>query len=194
MSATEYGNYIPLLVPPLITGLAGTALGFYLGRWQKHREIFYVRKLETYDSFRAALYDFGVTCRSSGSNWVEAVRASQALQRSFNEASFYMSQSLLSDIRAKMRPAYERLEKMRSFLEPTYVSEQLAKVLELKDVSACRKAVSELLTVLEDYSASGPGPFEPLCDAIPEIIEMLKKDLGSEKLGGSFYQGFRRSR
>ncbi len=189
MNAAEYGNYIKLFLPPLITGLTGTALGFYLGRWQKHRELFYIRKLETYNSFRSALYDFGVTCRSSSCNWVEALHASQALQRSFNEASFYMPQSLLEDIRAKMRPAFDRTKNMHAFVtNPASEFDKLGAALELNDANACRKALKEFLSVLNDFSTSGPGPFEPLCDAIPEIIEMLKKDLGSERLGGSFYQ------
>jgi len=122
----------------------------------------------------------------------EAIEASNALQKSFNEAGFYMPESLLVDVRAKMQPAFARLRNMYAFIKsPASEFERLVGTsIELHDHAASRKALEDLRTILTDFSP-GPGPFEPLCDAIPEIIEMLKKDLGSERLGGSFYRRFR---
>jgi hypothetical protein len=169
---------------PALGGMAGAMLGWYLGRWQRHREYFYQKKLDAYSSLVAALLDFAANCGPAPltvPNLKRVMDSYAAAMRTLHMAGLYMGKRLRDDLFKRTTASSDALRAAFEFLD---------------NINKIRAGTFSLDTDFEsfkeDMRVKGnwvgiPGPFKPLSDAIPEIIDMLKADLGVEKLGGSFY-------
>lgn len=171
------------IVGPVLAG----AIGYLLGRWSKHKQIIYSKKVELYSTLVKELLNFILYCAPRKNltfkQYTDTIRAFNNLQQAFHETGLFMPRKLYEDIQCKFSPAIKRIGSIATFFE------RIHKLKEgNKDINVpFDKFKQETLESL-GYLMELPGPFEPLVKSIPEIVQMLKKDLGIDKLDSKFYK------
>lgn len=181
------------IITPIACILIGAFLGYYLTRWQKHKEVFYARKIEVYSSFISELFNFRIYCLPGGS-FRTAFISFIKLNAVFYDTGLFMPQSLFDDIHKITRSVFDGLIALRGSIIRTGFD---GGVVNAEDVGMhCFEKTIHRLHSLKiiaetlDDSSPLPGPYETLINKSYEIMQMLKKDLGVEKFSGKFYAKF----
>jgi len=185
-------DWLVKLIAPVLAAAAGVYLGFLQGRWSKHREIVYAKKIEIYSDLVTQLLEFGSLCapnqKVNVDQYAKVVTRFIETQNAFFRASLFMSDALHKDIQLAFTPANDRLGRIHTTLvNLKKISDGGVKSeLELgaKDFAEFKNNTISALEDLQDL----PGPFLPLVQTTPKIVKMLKKDLGISALDSKFYE------
>jgi hypothetical protein len=183
-------DWLPKLFAPALAAMVAAYLGFIHGRWSKHKEIIYQRKIDLYSKLVEKLLEFTMTCFPrhdlKQSDYIEVMRKFTDTQNLFFQASLLMPQKLDKDIKEKFWPVNERIKKLHTFFVRLEKIKNGTQEEEL-DVQNFPELKAEMIAALDDFKEL-PGPFFPLVEAVPSIVSMLKKDLGINILDAKFYK------
>ena len=182
-------DWLPNLLAPVIAAVIAAYIGYIQGRWSKHKEIIYEKKVVIYTDLVSGLLEFvnlcvpknGITTKEYG----EVIAAFTETQNAFFRASLFMPEQLYKDIRNKFSPANDRLAKIYTAFDRMSKIKNGAKEKDLgvKDFPEFKEPTIGALEDMRNF----PGPFMPLVEAAPSIVLMLKKDLGIGVLDAKFY-------
>lgn len=180
-------DFLTSVAAPALGGMAGAMLGWYLGRWQQQRVFFYQKKVEAYASLTASLFKFREYCAPAVASLQSFTEVHDAFVRTMDAvclASLYMPDPLIKDIFKRARPTTDWINGHDEFFQAFHH-------LHGSDLSVARKEEQfrPLLAAAFGGRAELPGPYKALYDSLFAIIDMLRADMGVEKLGGSFYGG-----
>lgn len=185
-------DWIVKLVAPVLAAIAGVYLGFLQGRWSKHREIIYAKKIEIYGDLVTQLLEFTLLCapnpRLTMEQYGKVVSSFIRTQNAFFRASLFMPDALHKDIQEAFAPANDRLAAIHTTVG-TLKKIRDGEVKSEKDLGAQDfvEFKSNFSGALQDLQ-NLPGPFLPLIQAAPRIVKMLKRDLGITTLDSRFYE------
>ncbi|CAN2042578.1 LemA family protein [Candidatus Magnetomoraceae bacterium gMMP-15] len=183
-------DWLPKLIAPALAAIIAAYVGFIHGRWSRHKEIIYQKKVEIYSELVSQLLEFTMLCASrknlTFNEYSKVVAAFTETQNAFFRASLFMPEQLHNDIRAKFTPANERLAKINTTFDRLKKIKKGAKEEDLgvKDFTEFKEQTIGAFDDLKEF----PGPFMPLIEASTTIVGMLKRDLGISILDAKFYQ------
>lgn len=164
-------------------------LGYVQGRWSKHKEIIYEKKVSIYSELVSLLLEFASECRTREkvkfSEFMIVVKKFTETRNAFFRASLFMTDELHKDLHSKISLADERIANIRLMFERISKIKDGAKE---KDLNITFDGFKEQTLLAANDFSSLPGPFSPFIDSIPSIVSMLKRDLGIKVLDSKFYK------
>lgn len=185
-------DWLVKLIAPVLAAAAGVYLGFLQGRWSKHKEIIYAKKIEIYSDLVTQLLEFSSLCAPTEKVTMEqygkVISGFVETQNAFFRASLFMPDALHKDIQRAFTPANDRLGRIHSTLgNLKKIRDGGVKSEHELGAQDFAEFKSNTIGALEDLQ-NLPGPFLPLIQAAPSIVKMLKKDLGISTLDSRFYE------
>lgn len=171
--------FIPLIAAA--AGLSGVCLGYFLSRWQKQRELLFARKLDVYFDLVTALLELEENCAPNSLKIVGFDKFGKFMYK-LRQAGLFMPNTLYLDLHATTHATIDRIGATREVLD--FVSDVF---------NQAPGAEERFYALKEAFKGEGKERFrgkvfEPLMSRVPDIIRMLKTDLGIEQIGGSFYK------